>query len=109
MDQKISSLFQEWLSAFNALQIASGEEAIRRAESRLSEIETQIANTQGEGLECFAIKLGLHSFLSDHADAASLQSESAYRDIVRLAGRDPAAEISARFGNRGPLRRSGMH
>ena len=75
MDEKISDLFQEWLSAFGAVQVASGEEAIARAHSRLSEIETQIANTPGQGMECLAIKLGLYCFLSDHADAASLQSE----------------------------------
>ena len=97
MDGNISSLFQDWLSAFDAVQVASGEEAITRANSRLSEIETQIANTSGEGMQCLAIKLGLHCFLNEHTDAASLQSESAYRDLVRLTGRDPAAEISARL------------
>src|SRR5262245_20637650 len=66
MDEKISSLFQDWLSAFDAVQVASGEEAITRAHSRLSEIETQIANTSGEGMECLVIKLGLHCFLSEH-------------------------------------------
>ena len=80
MDEKISDLFQEWLSAFGAVQVASGEEAIARAHSRLSEIEKQIANTPGEGMQCFAIKLGLHCFLNDHAGAASLQSE------IRLQG-----------------------
>ena len=97
MDGNISSLFQEWLSAFDAVQVASGEEAITRANSRLSEIETQIANTSGEGMECLAIKLGLHCFLNEHTDAASLLSESVYSDPVHLTGRDPAAEISARF------------
>jgi hypothetical protein len=100
MDKQISGLFEEWLSAFDALQVASGDEAVTRAQSRLSEIETEIANTGGAGWECLVIKLGIHCFLNDHADAASIQSESAYRDLVRLAGRDPAAEISARFRNR---------
>jgi hypothetical protein len=99
MDEKISNLYQEWLSAFDVVQVASGEEAITRAQSRLSEIETQIANTPGEGLQCLAIKLGLHCFLNDHADAASFQSESAYTDLVRLTGRDPAAEIYSHFRN----------
>ena len=96
MNEKISDLFEEWLSAFDAVQVA-GEEALIREDSRLSEIETQLADTSGEGMECLAIKLGLHCFLNDHTDAASLLSESAYRDLVRLSGRDPAAEISARF------------
>jgi hypothetical protein len=97
MDEKISDIFQEWMSAFDAMQVASGEEAVARAHSRLSEIETQLANTPGEGMRCLVIKLGLHRFLSDHANAASLHSESAYRDLVRLTGYDPTAEICARF------------
>jgi hypothetical protein len=43
------------------------------------------------------VKLGLHNFLNDHAEAASIQAESAYRDLVRLTGHDPAIEISGRF------------
>jgi hypothetical protein len=105
MDEKISSLFQEWLSAFEAVQVASGEEATTRLLTWLSEIEMQIANTPAEGIECLAIKLALHCFLNGHADAASLQSESAYRDLVRLTGRDPAAEISARVGQNSARRR----
>ena len=95
--KRFSNLFEEWLSAFDAVQFTSGEEAITRAQNSLSEIETQLANTSGEGMECLAIKLGVHCFLNDHTDAVSLLSESAYRDLVRLTGRDPAAEISARF------------
>ena len=102
MDEKISNLFEEWLSAFDAVQFTSGEEAITRAQNSLSEIETQLANTSGEGMECLAIKLGLHCFLNEHSDAARLQSESAYRDLVRLTGRDPAAEISARLAAANP-------
>ena len=43
------------------------------------------------------VKLGLHQFLNDHADAASMQVDSAYADLVRLTGHDPATEISSRF------------
>ena len=43
------------------------------------------------------MKLGLHCFLNEHADAASAQSDSAYRDLVRLTGKDPATEIAAKF------------
>src|SRR5262245_24346493 len=102
MDEKLSNLFEEWLSAFDAVQLASGEEAITAAQSRLSEIETKIVNTPAECMQGLAIKLGLHCFLNHHADAASLQSESAYRDLVRLTGRNPTAEISARFGQDAP-------
>ena len=39
------------------------------------------------------VKLGLHQFLNDYADAASVQVDSAYADLVRLTGHDPATEI----------------
>jgi hypothetical protein len=100
MDEKISALFKEWLSAFEAVQVASGEEAIVRAQTKLAEIEERLAATPAEGMEGLAVKLGLHCFLNDHADAASAQSESAYRDLVRLTGQDPAVEIAAKFAKR---------
>jgi hypothetical protein len=87
---------------FDAVQVASGEDETTTIQ-RLSRIEAQIANTRGEDFECFAIKLGLHRFLNHNGDAASLQSESAYCDLVRLSGRDPAAEIYARFINGNPM------
>jgi hypothetical protein len=43
------------------------------------------------------VKLGLHQFLNDHDDAASLQVYSAYADLVRVTGHDPATEICSRF------------
>ena len=97
MEEKISSLFQDWLSAFEALQVASGEDAIVKAHNALSDIEARLADTPAEGMQGLAVKLGLHCFLNDHADAASIQSESTYRDLVRLTGHDPAFEIEARF------------
>ena len=97
MDEKISGVFQEWLSAFEAAQVASGEEALAKAHKALSDSETRLAETPAEGLPGLAIKLGLHCFLNEHADAASVQSESAYRDLVRLTGFDPATDIAARF------------
>jgi hypothetical protein len=100
MDEKLSGLFKEWLSAFEAVQAASGEEAISKAHSKLSEIEERLADTPAEGMPGLAVKLGLHCFLNDHADAASAQSESAYRDLVRLTGQDPAVEIAAKFNKK---------
>ena len=97
MDEKISGLFEDWLAAFEDVQVASGEEAIVTAQTRLSDIETRLAETPAEGMQGLAVKLGLHCFLNDHADSASIQSESAYRDLVRLTGHDPAVEIAARF------------
>jgi len=97
MDDNILSLFKDWLSAFELLQVAKGEEELVKAQTALGEAEARLADTPAEGMQGLAVKLGLHCFLNDHADAASVQSESAYRDLVRLTGLDPASEIAARF------------
>ena len=94
MDEKISGLFQQWLSAFETMQVASDEAASAKAQDALSEIESRLAETPAEGIQGLVVKLGLHCFLNDHADAASVQSDSAYRDLVRLTGKDPAVEIA---------------
>jgi hypothetical protein len=96
MDEKLSGLFHEWLSALQAIQPPSSDSAARGGLfNELTRIESRIAETPAEGVHGLVIKLGLHCFLNEHADAASVQSESAYRDLVRLAGRDPAADIAA--------------
>jgi hypothetical protein len=95
MDERIASLFQEWLSAFEEVQVASEDEAMWRADA-LREIERQVTATPADGLQGLLIKLAFHCFLQNHADASS-QAESAYRDLVRLTGNDPLGEITARF------------
>ena len=69
----------------------------------LSRIESRIAATPAEGLRGLVVKLGLDRFLQEHADTASEQADSAYADLVRLTGHDPATEILAN------LRRSNRH
>jgi hypothetical protein len=95
MDSKILELFQEWLLAFEAVQPSLHDEEM--ATDPLREIESSLAATPANGVQGLAIKLGLHQFLSKHGDATSALSESAYLDLVRLAGRDPAAEIVTRY------------
>ena len=96
MDERISNLFQEWLSLFEADQFASDDE-VRWREDALREIESRLKATPADGLKGLAIKLALHCFLHDHGDTDSSQADSAYRDIVRLTGNDPLVEINARF------------
>ena len=87
----------KWLKAFETVQAATKEKDVIAALVALSEVESQIAATPAEGLRGLVVKLGLHQFINDHADAASLQVDSAYADLVRLTGHDPATEISSRF------------
>jgi len=97
MDKKIADLFQQWLLAFGAMQLATNEADAAKAHKALSDIEAQLVDTPADGIEGLVVKLGLHCFLNEHADAASAQSDSAYRDLVRLTGKDPAVEITKRF------------
>jgi hypothetical protein len=97
MDKKLSDLFKQWLAAFEAMQVASSEADVAKAHPTLGEIEAKMVDTPADGLQGLVVKLGLHCFLNEHADAASAQSDSAYRDLVRLTGQDPAVEISKRF------------
>ena len=96
MDSKILDLFREWLSAFEEIQRRSSNEETAITDDSLREIEVRLAATPADGVQGLAIKLGLHQFLSKHADTSSVFYESAYLDLVRLAQRDPVAEIAAR-------------
>jgi hypothetical protein len=97
LDEKIAKLFKQWLAAFEAAEAGTGEEEAVAAREVLADIESRIAATPAEGLRGLVVKLGLHQFLNDQADAASVQVTSVYRDLVRLTGHDPVAEISALF------------
>jgi hypothetical protein len=97
MDSKILDLFRDWLSAFEEIQRRSSNEETAMADDSLREIEVCLAATPADGVQGVAIKLGLHQFLSKQADTTSVLCESAYVDLVRLAGHDPGAEILARY------------
>ena len=97
MDEKLIELFMKWLEAFESVQAATKEKDLVAAHKALSEVESRIAATPAEGLRGLVVKLGLHQFLNDQVDAASLQVDSAYADLVRLTGHDPATEICSRF------------
>ena len=86
MDEKLAVLFKEWLEAFEAIQ-AKTEKAVTAAHEKLAAVEVRIAATPAEGLPGLAVKLGLHQFLNDHADAASVQVNSAYLLRPRAADR----------------------
>ena len=92
-DAEILRLFQEWLSAFEAVQ---ADEDLAPANESLRQIENCLALTPAEGLNGLAIKHGLHHFLSEH-DLSHALSDSLYRDLVRLSGLDPIAEVKTRF------------
>ena len=96
MDREITALFQQLLVAFEKTQSATGDdEAV--AAIALSRIESRIAATPAEGLSGLVVKFGLQRFLNEQADASSELAASAYTDLVRLTGHDPATEVLAKL------------
>src|SRR5262245_40325604 len=96
MDREITALFQQWLVAFEKTQSATGDdEAV--AAIALSRIESRIAATPAEGLSGLVVKFGLQRFLNEQADASSELAASAYTDLIRLTGHDPATEVLAKL------------
>ena len=83
MDEKLVDLFRQWLKVFE--QDAMSDD-FANTHKPVAELEKRIAATPAEGLRGLVVKLGLHQFLSDYADATSLQCDSAYFDLVRLTG-----------------------
>jgi hypothetical protein len=94
MDEEITALFRQWLVAFANTQSAEDDEETAAA---LAGIESRIAAAPAEGLRGLVVKLGLQSFLNEHADAASELAASAYADLIRLTGHDPVSEILSKL------------
>ena len=74
----------KWLEAFEGVQAATEEKDAVSAQNFLSEVESRIAVTPADGLRGLVIKLGLHQFFNEHANAASMQVDSAYAGLVPL-------------------------
>ena len=81
MDEKLVEFFGKWIKAFESVQAATKEKDLVAAHKAISQLQSQIAATPAEGLRGLVVKLGLHQFLNEHADAASLQVDSAYADL----------------------------
>src|SRR5215467_9394563 len=101
MDERRCDLFRQWLKSF--AQDAMSDDFANTHKS-VAELEKRIAATPAEGLRGLVVKLGLHQFLNDDTDGTSLQFESAYSDLVRLTGLDPATATTARMAPGGDLK-----
>ena len=100
MDEQITALFQQWLIAFEDTQ-SRGDEGSAAALARIS--NSRIAATPAEGMRGVVVKFRLHLFLNEHADAASQLAASAYADLTRLTGHDPAASLTDQSAEFQPL------
>ena len=96
MDEDLTVLFRQWLTAFEEAQSTTDDEETVAALA-LGKIESRIAATPAEGLSGLVVKFGLQHFLNEQADASSELAASAYTDLIRLTGHDPATEVLAKL------------
>ena len=95
-DVELLRWWREWLHALGAEMAAADQRDEERRHKRVAMLERTIAKTPSDGLVGIGVKLALASFLDSFADGADGEpARSAYRDTVRLLGRDFSAEAEA--------------
>ena len=91
--------FGRWKGALVDQAKQTTRAARHRAHARVSRIEDLIAETPADDMEGVGIKLALYVYISgvdpETADSAARQVLSAYKDCVRVLGRDPLAEVKS--------------
>src|SRR4249920_1541518 len=89
--------FDRWKDALIDQDKQTTKAARHRAHARVTSMEDLIAETPADDIEGIGIKLALYVYMSgvdsETADSAIEQILSAYRDCVRVIGRDPLAEV----------------
>jgi len=99
MKRTILEAFERWKSALVDLDKQTTQAARHRAHARVTSMEDLIAETPADDLEGVGIKLALYVYVSgvdpETADSAVEQVLSAYKDCVRVLGRDPLVEVKS--------------
>ena len=89
--------FGRWKGALVDQAKQTTRAARHRAHARVTSMEDLIAETPADDMEGVGIKLALYVYISgvdpETADSAAEQVLSAYKDCVRVLGRDPLAEV----------------
>jgi hypothetical protein len=91
-DVKLIWLWEKWKQSVAAEIACETERAADRAHMRTRAVEQEIAETRAEGLIGIGVQLGLCRVI-----VASEQADAAYEALVRLTGKDYAAEARAIF------------
>ncbi len=95
-DVELLRWWREWLHALDAEMAAVDQRDEERRHKRVEMLQRTIATTPSEGVIGLGVKLALASFLDSFSDGADGEpARSAYRDTVRLSGRDFSAEAEA--------------
>jgi hypothetical protein len=97
MIKTIREAFDRWKGALVDQDKQTTPAARHRADARVTSMEALIAETPADDIEGVGIKLALYVFMSgvdpETADCAVEQVLSAYKDCVRVLGRDLLAEV----------------
>jgi len=93
----IIEAFDRWKGALIDQDKQTTQAARHRAHARVTSMEDLIAETPADDIEGVGIKLALYIYMSgvdpETADSAVEQVLSAYKDCVRVVGRDFLAEV----------------
>jgi hypothetical protein len=99
MKRTICDAFDRWKDALLDQNKQTSKAARHRAHARVTSMEDLIAETPAEDIEGVGIKLALYVYMSgvdpETADSAVEQVLSAYRDCIRVLGRDFLAEVKS--------------
>lgn|SRR5262245_46647261 len=97
MINTIREAFDRWKSALVEQDKQTTRATRHRAHARVTNMEALIAETPADDIEGVGIKLALYVYMSgvdpESADSAVEQVLSAYKDCVRVLGRDLLAEV----------------
>jgi hypothetical protein len=94
-DAKLIWLWEKWKQSIANEMACETERAADRAHARTRAVERAIAETRAEGLVGISVQFGLWRFINGHGNVASEQADAAYEALVRLTGKDYAAETRA--------------
>jgi hypothetical protein len=99
MKRTILEAFERWKGALIDLDKQTTKDARHRAHARVTSMEDLIAETPADDIEGVGIKLALYVYMSgvdpETADSAVEQILSAYKDCIRVIGRDLLAEVKS--------------
>jgi hypothetical protein len=97
MKRTICAAFDRWKDALLDQDKQTSKAARHRAHARVTSMEDLIAETPADDIEGVGIKLALYVYMSgvdpETADSAVEQVLSAYKDCVRMVGRDLLGEV----------------
>ena len=99
MNRTLRDAFDRWKNALIDQDKQTTQAARHRAHARVTSMEDLIAETPADDIEGIGIKLALYVYMSgvdpETADSAVEQVLSAYKDSVRVLGRDPLVEVKS--------------